>query len=363
VASNYKWTDALLRGELPLSTRVSGTIVLIGFVLLAQWHFFDGGNPMKTLSRLPQFFWADHKLSPSPSTVLAVDINQARTPTAWLRLQDHETAREVINVIKPNSHSLIARVYHPLILVIEGSNRTLSRRGVRPLLPAAYDFVKYQSTRFIMTVLFIVAAVSLLMNLLLWGEDDPGTDNQDDRPQDETLLAVKSWSNGHALDILILAASPDGVIVSIGLDRLIRVWHVLQNNNAHMVEVPTREIDIFPVLAVAIDEKSNWLALLSANGNVILWHIPTRKWGPVKKLNVRGRSPLIFSFASSKTRPVSSVLCVQLSGILIEMMIESDGTLDVHEQDMHSGTLACACLVVRNGRPLYFIASRHFHIQ
>jgi hypothetical protein len=353
VASKQKWMDALLHGVLPLSTRVSGSIVLIGFVLIAQWHFFDSENPMKMLSRLQQLICADHKLPSSPPTVLAVDINQARTPTAWLRLQDHETAREVINIIKPNAHSLIVRVYDPLVLVLEGSDRTPSYQGIRPLLPAAYDFVKYQSTRFILTVLFIVAAVSLLMNFLLWGEEDLDSGDQDNRPEDDPLLMVKTLSNGHALDIVMLAASPDGVIVSVGLDRWIRVWDIRQKFNAHMIEIRTRDMDIFPILAVAIDDHSNWLAFLSTSGRMVFWHIPTRKWGPIAKVEVKGRSPLIFSFTTSKAGTVSSVMLVQSNGVLTEMTIKADGSLDLDDQDIHNGTLTCANMVIETCRSFF----------
>jgi hypothetical protein len=342
LASKHNWMDVLRRGDLPLSTRISGTIVLIGFVLIAQWHFFDSENPMKTLSRLLQLISADHKLHSSPPAVLAVDINQARTPTAWLRLQDHETAREVINVIKPNAHSLVARVYDPLILVLEGSDRTLSYQGIRPLLPAVYDFVKYQTTRFIVTVLFIVAAVSLLMNFLLWGEEDLDADDQDDRADDEPLLAVKTLSNGHALDIVMLAASSDGVIISVGLDRWIKIWDIQQEFNSHVVETRTGDTDIFPVLAVTTDDYAKWLALLSADGRLMMWHIPTRRWGPFAKVDVKGRPPLVFSFTASKAETVSSILLVRSSGVMTEFTINPNGSLDLHEQDIYNGTLVCA---------------------
>ncbi len=354
VTSKNKWTDVLLRGELPISTRVSGSIVLIGFVLLAQWHFFDSENPVKTLSRLVQLIWVDHKLPSSPPTVLAVDINQARTPTAWLRLQDHETAREVINVIKPNAHSLIARVYDPLVIVLEGSDRTASYQGIRPLLPAAYDFIKYQSTRFVMTILFIVAAVSLLMNFLLRGEEDLDANDQDDPTEEESLLAVKILRNGHALDIAMLAACPDGVIVSVGLDRWIRVWDIRQVVNARMVEIRTREMDIFPVLAVAIDDHANWLSFLSASGLLTLWHIPTRKWGPFAKVDVKSRSPLLFSFTANKADAVFSVILVQSNGVLSEMTIKSDGSLDLHHHEIHNGNLVSACPIVETCRSLIY---------
>lgn len=361
-ASKHNWKDALLSGDLPLSTRMSGTIVLIGVVLIAQWHFFDSENPIKTLSRLLQLIWGDHKVPSSPPTVFAVDINQARTPTAWLRLQDHETAREVINIVKPNAHSLVARVYDPLILVIEGSDRTPSHQGIRPLLPAAYDFVKYQSTRFIVTVLFIVAAVSLLMNFLLWGEDDLDGDDQDDHTDDEPLLAVKTLSKGHALDIVMLTASPDGVIVSVGLDRWIRIWDIRQEVNSHVVETRTRETDIFPVIAVTIDDHANWLALLSASGQLMIWHIPTRSLGPFAKVDVKGRSPLVFSFTASKAETMSSILLVRSNGVMTELAINPDRSLDLHDQAIHNGALVCASQFVETCRFLFHCLFL-FHVQ
>lgn len=341
-AQKNNWVDALLRRDLPLSTRISGTIVMIGFVLIAQWHFFDSETPMKTLLRLFQLIWADHRLPSYPPTVLAVDINQARTPTAWLRLQDHETAREVINIIKPNAHSFVARVYDPLILVLEGSDRTLSYKGIRPFLPAAYDFVKHQSTRFIMTVLFIVAAVSLLMNYLLWGEEDLGDEDVDDHMEEEPLLAVKTLSRRHALDIVMLAASSDGVIASVGLDRWIRVWDIRQDINAHLVETRTRDTDVFPVLAVAIDDHANWLALLSAAGQILLWNIVARQWGPASNVEVNSRHPLIFTFTRSKNENLFSILLVRSNGIMTEITLTPDGLPELSDHRIYPGTLVSA---------------------
>jgi hypothetical protein len=163
---------------------------MVGFVLMAQWHFFDNESLARTVLRLTHLL----KSEPQPprasaATKLSIDINQARSPTAWLRLQDHETAHEVIKVIKPNANSYLARVYDPLIFVLDGSDRTLNDRGVRPFLPAAYDFVRHQSGPFILTILLCIAAVSLLMNYLLWDESpDP---DDDERPEDEHLIFIE----------------------------------------------------------------------------------------------------------------------------------------------------------------------------
>ena len=109
------WVDALLRGQAPISTRVAGTVVMVSFILVAQWHFFDNESFLQSARRFLRLLNSEPKLPRNaPISMLSIDVNQARTPTAWLRLQDHETAHEVIKVIKPNGHSYIARVFDPL---------------------------------------------------------------------------------------------------------------------------------------------------------------------------------------------------------------------------------------------------------
>jgi hypothetical protein len=316
------WIDALLRGEAPISTRVAGTVVMVAFIIAAQWHFFDNESIFDTVLRVFRLRHSDAQPSrQSPVSLLTVDVNQARTPTAWLRLQDHETAHEVIQVVKPNAHSYIARVYDPLVFVLDGSDRTPNRMGVRPFLPAFYDFTRHQTTPFLITVLFLVAAVSLLTNYLLWDETPENEDN--DRPEDEPLLSVKTL-NGHALDVVQLAASTDGIVASVGLDRWIRIWNIRRGGASYVVGDPDSDIDPFPVLAMAIDNDSNWLAILSAKGLVALWNIPERRWGLTKTLAVKGRTPAAFFFGVSQTELIDPVILVRRNGWMMEVHMESN---------------------------------------
>ena len=327
--SRQTWADSLVRGEAPVSTRVAGTIVMIGFVLMAQWHFFDNESFFQTVSRLMRLVKSQPQLPRSSYTsLLSVDINQARTPTAWLRMQDHETAHEVIQVIKPSANSYIARVYDPLIFVLDGADRTRNKFGVRRFLPAAYDFAKHQSAQFIVTVILIVAAVSLLMNYLLWDELPEG--ENDDRADDGPLLAVKTFDKGHALDVVLLTASIDGVVASVGLDRWIRIWDVRNGGSSHVVRDMESDIDPFPVLAIAIDSNSNWLAILSSKDIAALWNIPERRWGATIPVEVGGRVPAAFFFAYDQPELVDPVIVVRHSGIMTELRTETNVAKDVH---------------------------------
>ncbi len=45
-SSRRSWGGALLHGKTDVSTRIAGTAVMLGFVLIAQWHFFGGESPI-----------------------------------------------------------------------------------------------------------------------------------------------------------------------------------------------------------------------------------------------------------------------------------------------------------------------------
>lgn len=322
--SRKTWWDSLLRGDAPVSTRVAGTVVMVSFIIIAQWHFFD-----ESFSQTAFRFFRHMKSEPAlegSASLLSVDVHQARTPTAWLRMQDHETAHEVINIIKPNAHSYIARVYDPLVFVLEGSDRTPTNFGVRPFLPAVYDFARHQSTPFLFVILFTVTGVSLLMNYLLW-DDSPETETEE-RPEDDPILSAKTMNTGHVLDVVLLTASGEGVIASVGLDRRIRIWDVRRGGMSYIVGDPDSDIDPFPVLAMTIDSDSNWLALLSKD-TVYLWNIPERRWGPQKGVEIKFKAPAAFFFGYSHTELINPIVLVRHSGLMTELHMESGEQIEL----------------------------------
>lgn len=333
------WVRAVLRGETPTSTRVAGTIVMVGFILVLQWHFFDDEESFQTLYRLYQLLRLQ-KLSSSPASPLSVDINQARSQTAWLRMQDHQTAREIIQIVKPNAHSYIARVYDPLIFVMEGANRTPTGGGVRVFLPAVYDFAKHQSATGFMCILFAVAAVSLFMNYLLWNEDTSQTGDGNLHKEDP-LLAVATLAQGHALDIAMLTASPDGVVVSVGLDRRIKIWDLRQETRTHFISNCNHGVTPFPVLATAVDDQAEWVALLCSSGRIMLWNINDRQWGPSDVVEIKGRTPLSFFFRPTKSEAIAPLVLIRTSGLLTEIDFVLEGENHMVHLQLCKSPLVC----------------------
>ncbi|KAM5342730.1 hypothetical protein ACJ41O_013696 [Fusarium nematophilum] len=317
-ASEFKprttW-ELVIQGKANMSTRIAGTIIMLGFVLIAQWHFFEEDRIFHFLSR---FYRASSATEGPDSPKTSLDaIHQARSPKSWLRLQDHETAQEIISIIKPSAHSYVARVYEPVVFVLKGSDR-MPHYKEPTLLPAVYDFINHQLTRFIVIVVVVIAGVRLLTSFLLW-EDDT---NDDDRRSDtDPTLGVKSFAGGHVLDIAMLAAAPDGHVVSVGLDRLVRVWDV-RPGGLHYVVVDGEQSDDapFPVLAMAIDDNSKWLAILSTY-KAALWDLKERKWGPWLSVDLHGQKPEALFFGSPDPHAdIPRLVLVRRNGTLTEFV-------------------------------------------
>ncbi|TKW59220.1 Sterol regulatory element-binding protein cleavage-activating protein [Colletotrichum tanaceti] len=310
------WLEAMLRGNIALSTRIAGTVIMITFVLVAQWHFFENDTFIRLLRGVFRVSRDTVSFS-QPNNSLLVDIHQARSPTSWLRLQDHESAREVINVIKPRSHSYIARVYDPLVFVLNGADRT-PVAPERPLLPALYDFIDHHLKHFLVTVLFILSAVRLLMNYLLWGDDAESRRNDD--MSDQPLLAIESLPETHSLDVVLMSSSYDGHIISVGLDRAIRVWDVRSGvRDYSLADIEPPPENPFPVLAVATDKKSSWLALLSSS-KVFLWNLVEHRWGHPVPVELNGQKPEGFFFGTPTFDFASPLVIVRRNGTMTQIV-------------------------------------------
>ena len=308
--------------ETAISTRIAGSIVLIGFVLIAQAHYTSEGN-RQWLNQLSSLSWGDAGNTPKSS--LLIDIHQVRSATSWLRMQDHETAREVIKAIKPWAHSYVARVYDPVIFVLKGADRTPDTKESR-FLPAVYDFLHHQIPLFIASLLTMLAALRLFTNHLIKDQfkDDAGSDHPDDEP----LLSVRSLTKGHTLDVAMLAASPGGKLVSVGLDRAIQVWNVPTGSRSPVQsdsEVPLESP--FPVLNVTLGDRSKWLALVSWQ-RLFIWNMEEKQWADVRDIDLGGHRPEAVFFVTKTPDAAPSLVLVRRNGVGLEVPVTAGDARD-----------------------------------
>lgn len=312
------WIEKVLHGNVALSTRIAGTVVMVGFILISHWHFYEDETVLNTTIALFQ------DLDPLRGTWFSKpsmldEVHQARSPSSWLRLQDHESAREIINVINPSGHSYIAQVFEPIVFVLDGSNRTPHSREPA-LLPAAYDFINHQLTQFIVIVVVIVSALRLLISYLLW-EDEANI--EEERLAEETpLLTIKSLPAEHILDIAMLATSAEGHLISAGLDRQIRIWDIRSGEPCY--SIPIRDDhgdDIFPVRALATSEDSQWLAILT-DFRVALWSLSSKNWGPSIPVDTCGQKPQALFFTSVDAQGLPELILVRKNGTVVELAVD-----------------------------------------
>lgn len=275
--SQNTWVDALLRGRLPFSTRMAGTAVTATFVLSLNFHFFEHKERTTTLRDLLGL------LRGSPTAVEDIDtfapppINASLTPGQWMRMQDFDTAKEVMKLAKPGADSFVIRLFAPLVVVLEGSDRTDVPTAAVAWSQALRSFAVHHFYPVSVAIVFIVAFVAVLMNFLLYNANGDEENDTALEHEKETLM-VDTVFLPHRLDVVKLAGSESGHFATIGLDRSIVVSIADRLRRSYMtVTLPTQILaDIrWPIRHLTIDESGELLAFHCADDRICLYNTKT----------------------------------------------------------------------------------------
>ncbi|KAF2401355.1 hypothetical protein EJ06DRAFT_508948 [Trichodelitschia bisporula] len=291
------WLQALLRGSLPFSSRIAGSVVSICFIFALNMHFYDYDSLRGSISQsLKSLF---RKRSVQQTTSFAPPaINQARTPAAWLRIQDYRYAQEVLKLVKPQAHSIIARVYDPLLIVLEGSDRTGIPAHPNSFIMGFIQLLGKHLYPFIFVVVLTLAIVTLLMQYLLWNELSEEEPEGSDLTKQMTIMTLPK---AHVMDIIGLEASPRGHIISVGLDRHLSLYtydshlHTFFPTIHDTSGLPT---PLWPVVAVALDDDGMWAAVCTLSGRIALWNLPERKIYQCLELDLENQRPSVFTLTT-----------------------------------------------------------------
>ncbi len=321
------WGGAFFGGKLTSSTRVAGTAIVISSVMTLNWHFLENEKLLQSpLRLLKQIFLSRGSIKSDSSSILAQSMNQVQSPTAWLTLQDHDTAREAIRVVKPQAHSFVAQVYDPLVFVLQGADRGGDRDSSRRLLAALLRLVREHSFPFALALVLSIAAVTLLMNYLLWNEM---AGSSDEIESDEPQLSVTTLFKGHALDVVMLQASAKGVIASIGLDRSICIWTINSGRigfDRRILRTDSNIRLLWPIVALAVGPCGQWLALCSISGNISLYSLREHRFTQYAKVELANQPPSGLFVVPSHQQD-RSILITLPDGRMIDIII-GGSTLD-----------------------------------
>jgi len=226
-------------------------------------------------------------------------INQARTPQAWLRIQDYNSAREVIKFIKADAHTIIARVYDPLNVVLAGSDRTGVPLESVSILSGLIRLLDQHLYPLVLVIISAVALVILLMQYLLWNELPEEEEVQITTAQ--APLSIKTLPQAHRLDIVRLETGLKGHFITVGLDRVTAVNLFDPTTDTYSISaVKTTHLTppLWPITHMAIDDNGYWAALATEQGNIAFWNLPERRLSHFMHTDFGGMDPLLFTFVT-----------------------------------------------------------------
>lgn len=277
---------------------------MICFAVALNIHFLDNQHPITTFFMLLEMLRTPNAFKHRP-TDHAMPLNVARTPIAWLSKQDEYTGMELIRAAKhigaapTDAVRIIAKAYQPLFFELAGSDRA-ETPGKMPNIISTIDIdiLKDHMQMFCLTVVMVGAAVTLLMNYLLLWNDIP--ENQPlSSDNGGGFLKCQTLTQGHSLDIAMLATSPKGVLVSVGFDRRICVWKLkgnLQNCLKVNIWPVCGEQSLWPILAITLDDKGEWLAIAPKCGKISFYQVDKAQLYRSIEIDLKGTAPAAFFF-------------------------------------------------------------------
>jgi hypothetical protein len=340
------WLTALREGTLPLSTRFAGSVAIFSIILAINWHFFDSNDKILDMQTLRQKFMSKTRKRSVDITWSPPPFNQARTPADWLRIQDHNTARELFGFIKPGAHSFIARIYDPLLVVSKGAFGRDRPQPPTSLTEGFRRFAKEHAFPAALIVVLLIAGVTLFMNYLLW---TGLPEVLDETNEEETTFSVKTLSTPQTLDIVRLNACSKGHVVSISLDRSTSIWCHGRRGYTHTVlQTASMQPKLWPIIATAMGKSSDVLALCADSGQIGLWSMSASRFTLCPQVDMREQAPVLFSFVDIMRGDIEKSCLIILSpdGFLTEL----DARTGIHQikRVCCTSTITCATLYTGN---------------
>ncbi|EEB08846.1 Sre1 cleavage activating protein Scp1 [Schizosaccharomyces japonicus yFS275] len=151
---------------------------------------------------------------------------------------------------------LTLSMYRPLV------GDRLPRTEFQSVYKSLYARRLWRWSTFFYTLLLVDFAVGLLVKILLHGSDDDDQEGLQSLLQDE-VLSIYRLPTHHSLDVTRLSITANGAfLLSIGLDRKVVVWNLLQNEL--LVELDDYKLPEV-IKAVALNSLGTYLVVFSVD--------------------------------------------------------------------------------------------------
>ncbi|KAL9073310.1 MAG: hypothetical protein Q9157_004787 [Trypethelium eluteriae] len=320
--SNWQvWKYFLSSRPLPASTRIVGSAAIVGCVSILNWHFFDWESQKRTLQQVAGLVPQERSATTGHSHMsVPHSFGQTRTPAAWLRMQEYHTAKEVISVVKPDSHSFLARVYDPLMIVLAGADRTGAAAQRQNWLQKTENLIDDHLFAFLFVLISSVAFVVILLRYLLYN-DLPDVEDLEDT--EDSFLTIKDLPKSHGLDIIKLTACGRGQMASVGLDRSTCIWSFDGQSftfSHYILPTPEKSPLLWPIITSAVDDTGTLFAVYCLNGITAVWSIAQHRFIGFTQLDTQDQlCHFSFKLLYAETPSSLRLLIVTIDGYLTEL--------------------------------------------
>ncbi|KAJ8105569.1 hypothetical protein OPT61_g10096 [Boeremia exigua] len=290
------WLAAVMEGTTPLSTRFAGTVAIFSIILAINWHFFELTDQELSLATMRRRFMSKKQRRDTAVQWNFSPYNQARTPAEWLKLQDHNTVKELFAIAKPGAHSIVARMYDPILVVSRGAQGRDKPQLPTTLMGHLQRFAQGHAFPAALMAVFLIAGVTLLMNYLLWTGLPEVTDEDEDN---EASFSVKTLPTQQSLDIVHMSTCSKGYLVGISLDRSTSIW--VMGRTGYMpttLQTASMKPKLWPIVASALDDCGIFLAVATDAGRIGMWSLATSRFVMFPNVDFRGQVPALFSFVN-----------------------------------------------------------------
>ncbi|PNS16201.1 Sterol regulatory element-binding protein cleavage-activating protein [Sphaceloma murrayae] len=364
------WVQALLRGRLPFSTRMAGSVITVTFIMALNWHFSD--RSMSALRMSPWSSPRGKKYSPTTRTEQDTlrSTNQTLLPASSRDINQRSSHAEAhfMHVIKPGVKSFIAKIYDPLVIILDDADRTSVPVAHNHLLYALRDVAIRHFYPFALAVVFVVAFVTVLMNFLLWDQRTEALETELAASEDGPL-SYSVIETSHTLDIVQVDTDGRGRILTVGLDHQLGLtardttcksyskltFQTQNSENEQFVKAAERYL----VNAIRVHPDEGKVAFLCQDGCVLVGDLTNSSLPSVRAIGTGSdRKVVMFDYASDAT---SGPGCEEL------LILSEDGKLEklrTHQSNISAlnlnneeGRLICAelCKVLGSGPRIFVL--------
>ncbi|KAK7224999.1 hypothetical protein V2G26_013002 [Clonostachys chloroleuca] len=320
-------------------------LMTTGLIYFMACHFYDIRSWLTFLaninfsSRIPinSLNWHSHASS--------YDLSPSGSLLGWLRAQEPDTLRELLQSVTTQSSSFIVKSYAPLrvftqpdarnatLAVTDDSTSSTPISAMLPLAPFLLTLIGFHTTYYSSTETV---------------EDEK--DEQAAGRETSNSLA-RRLDQRHTLDIYLLTSCAGRFMVSVGFDHQIWLWNLEGPTPTSEQIASTNEHEIsWPISLVAIDDHAEWVAICSRKGQVLLWNRRHQKFE--QELSVSSNEKVIKCFflkadtsaqrlGPQRAETLSSLLLVLDSGRMIDVDLNGKGcnTVQICEKPIKSTSL------------------------